>query len=109
MREYYVPNKLSAGRNVRITACGIGGTTISYWMAGGSQAPIVYTRINQSLAQNVGNVLVLVIIQLGTNDAIAGVSQVTALANIETLVTNYRNPYNIAGATSDRKSTRLNS
>lgn len=90
MRDYWLPSKLVAGRNVMFCANGIGGTGSAAWMTGGTQAPTAITRINGACSQNAGNVLKGAIIVLGTNDAIGSMSGATFLSNITSLVSYFR-------------------
>jgi hypothetical protein len=87
LRDYYKVNKLASHRNVRVTACGVGGTGLvagGYWAApsGGGLTNAV-SRFNQAIANDSRNTPVCIIWNTGANDAINGVTQADYLSAFE--------------------------
>jgi hypothetical protein len=100
MRDYYLPIRLSANRNVRITCSAVSGTgfTGGWWVppSGGGVVDAV-TRINRSIAQDARNTIVAILWTSGANDAIHAMSQADYTTNFVALASYFR--ANITGAT----------
>lgn len=101
-RDYYVPNKLAAGRNVMVVAAAEGGTGLvsdGYWEASplGLGVSNSVARVNQAIAQNACNSIKLILWTTGANDAINATSQSAYLTAFATTAAYFR--ANITGAT----------
>lgn len=55
-RDYYVPNRLRAGRDVLLVPCAVGGTGYPDWDPGQSLYETAVTRSNAAMASDAGNV-----------------------------------------------------
>lgn len=100
MRDYYLPTRLAPNRNVRITAVAVGGTGFSdgFWTApSGAGLLNAISRVNQATALDSRNAIKFILWCSGANDAIAGMSQATYLANFVAMAAYMR--ANITGAT----------
>lgn len=70
-RDYYVPNKLAAGRQVLLVPCGLGSTGFNTgdWNPGNALYEDAIARINAAVASAPGNKLVGVLWMQGENEA----------------------------------------